>query len=77
MKIVTTLLFSLCCIIGFSSCSKTCKTCTLKSYDTQGSVIYSQSLPQLCGDDLNKVDGKTTTINNTDGTSYTATYECF
>ena len=66
-----------CFLFGFSSCSKTCKTCTLKSYDPQGNVTYSQTLPKLCGDDLTKIEGKTTTINNTDGTSYDATYECF
>ena len=43
---------------GFTSCEK-CKDCTAEVLDSNNQVMASSDLGELCGDDLEAVDGET------------------
>jgi hypothetical protein len=59
--------------IGATSCKK-CKTCT-QTITQNGVNVGSQSVGELCDDDLKDVDGKTITQTVPDGQGGTFTQE--
>jgi nitrous oxide reductase accessory protein NosL len=52
----------ICTLLVAASCKK-CKDCTMKYQDNFSGSLVEQSIGEVCGDSLSKIDGKTFTTN--------------